>query len=336
MFLANVTVNTIESNGLLMKKLGNAFTYEKSINLIISTPIQDYMHQQQFIEFCIGELSNMQNHSYYKNGFENVMFELRNIMNTINEMNGIVKDLSKRDKRALFPIVGEIYEYFFGSASEKTVKEIWDQLDEENEKHLLISAALFNQSGHATATINAIQQKNNYIDTKIMNIIEKLNDVIIKDEENTDKVTKREKINNLIQILTLAILRYKSYQDKLMSHLINQEFTHIDPEIVPFTYLHSMLDEVELNENVSDNLPWKLFDETEFMNWYQMIPMKISVIAEYIIIEINIPLISIEKKEIYEAIAVPVPMENILMYIQSETPYFITNSPRNEIGFLSV
>lgn len=63
--------------------------------------------------------------------------------------------------------------------------------------------------------------------------------------------------------------------------------------------------------------------------------MKISVVKGYLITEISIPLISVNKKELYEAFIAPFPYNKSVIYIKPEAPYFLTDAQKSEIGYLS-
>lgn len=327
--MANFAVENINSNGILLRKIGDVFTYDKSANVIISTPHDEYLQQQNMINHCIEELHtlyNMSKHISNKNGINNIIFEFDSVARTINEMNKLISNPENRDKRALFPSVGTGFEYFF-------VNEIWRKLNGTNNEAILMSTTLFNHSERMVELIDTIQRKNNVTDVQISTIIEKLNQVVFYAEET---VAKEARINNLIQILTLTIMRYKNFQNKIISFILTQEPSHVDPEIISLSFLHIILDEIEKKTNESSILPWKLFNEFDFLKWYKMIPMKISVISGLLITEISVPLVSIGRKELYEAIAVPVPFEKSLMYIKPEAPYFITDIGKNEIGYLTL
>lgn len=52
-------------------------------------------------------------------------------------------------------------------------------------------------------------------------------------------------INALTQALTLVIIRYLNYQNKLLDHILSKNLIHIDPELIPLNDLKDILRDVE-------------------------------------------------------------------------------------------
>lgn len=170
MAYANYTVNNVETNGLLLKYLGTVHTYEKSINLVISIPHEEYLQQQNFIKNCIIELEKFQ--KTRKMNLDNILFEFKSIQETVNEINTIIMKSKRRiQKRSLFPWAGKAYEFLFGLASEDTVNEILGNINDTQEKVLVLAEGIRNQSDRITDTIDSIQAKNNHTDENVNKIL---------------------------------------------------------------------------------------------------------------------------------------------------------------------
>lgn len=326
---AQVSIENIHPNGIILRRLGNVFTYGKTARLIIATPQEEYRRQQKLIENYVQEIKTLAKASKNKNLFNNMLFEFGEITSTINDMNKLIdKAPQRRQKRDLWMIYGLILEFFFGwTEIEET--SLWNHIDNMDNKMILSSAT------HTFDTINAIEKHNNHSDDKIQNIINKLNELIINSEGNFDEIAHENKIHDLMQFLTLAIIRYKSFQNKLITYLLKSQPSQIDPEIIPVSYFIAMMDEIEQKLDNFSVLPWRLINNLEFVNWYKLIPMKISLMAGNIITEIAVPLVSTGKREIYETFSVPSPNNKVLDVIKTEAPFFVTTEKRNKIGYLS-
>lgn len=335
--LANVSIEKIEPNGLILKHMGEVHTYEKSINILFATPHDEYFQQQTFIENCIEKLKELRNISTIKNEFDSILSEFYILSKTINNMNNIIETKHNRIKRfTLLPWVGKAYEVLFGLTSVYTIEKIQNQITESDDRIASISSGLFNHSEYTMEIIDTIQEKNNDSESRILNIAHKLNEIINQIEDQIYNEEKEAKISSLIQLLTLAIIRYRDFQNKILSHILNRDVTSIDPEIISFSSFQSVIKNIDSRINQSDLFGWSSFNDIELMSWYKLMAMDISIENNQIITKINIPLISIERKEIFETIPAPSLQNNELYYIKPEAPFFITNKQRNEIGYLSL
>lgn len=335
---AYVVVDRVNTNGMILMKIADALPYSKSLNLVIATPIKAYVEQQSFIEECIVNLENLRDNSKHKINIDSVIYEFKYLSNIIRDMNHMIRGNSNRKKRsrAMLPGVGEFFESFIGTASEKTIDKIYEILRQEGEKRIQIVGMLESQSNSTIKMIELIQNRYLESDKRIREIVDKLNEIIENDENEADQIMEKMQIDNLIQLLTLIILRYHSFQSKMFNHVIQQKASNYDPEIVPFKLLHEMIRNSNVSkEEYADIMYWKNMSESELYKNIKYIPMKISTMGDCIVTEINIPLLPRDKKELFQAIPAPTKMKNVFMFIKPEAPYFITNDKRDEIGYLS-
>lgn len=137
-----------------------------------------------------------------------------------------------------------------------------------------------------------------------------------------------------MQRLTLVIIRYLNYQNKLLAHILSRDLVRIDPELIPIPFLRAILEEIQGKIKNEFMLSWNLWENGKAVEWYKTIPMKATIVKKNVILEFIIPIISRTKKELYVVISTPVPSENSLMYIHPTAPYTITNEIKNEIGYL--
>lgn len=163
----------------------------------------------------------------------------------------------------------------------------------------------------------------------------KLNELIDMTNVNFKEIAKEERINELIRILSLKLEKLRNFQSKIVSFILKNEWSEIDPEIISFSYLQTILNEIKHKINGSDIFPWNLFNENNLLYWYQKLPMRITVKSGKIVTEIEIPLISTKENNIYKAITAPFVRNGFLYCIIPEAPYFISDEVANEIGFLS-
>lgn len=305
MVLSEVLIEEIKPKGLILEKLGDAYIHDKVIKLLIKTPHEEYIKQQNFIINTIHTLNDLRNVSYDKNSFDNIIYELKLISNTISEINEmIINNSASRSKRetvddAWYVI---IWDFIFDCICSTNV----------DEAVTMIATLLNNQSQEMIKTVIAIQAKNNDTDTRIYNIVNKLDELVEEINLYGKTIEHEIRISNLIQLLTFAIIRYKSFQNKVVTYILEGVPIHLDPEIFPISVFKSILSEVMKNTNETEMWPWNFANEKSFINWYQIIQMTVAVEKDHISIEINIPLLSPNKREIYEAIPAPFSFDNAL------------------------
>lgn len=123
-------------------------------------------------------------------------------------------------------------------------------------------------------------------------------------------------------------MRYVNYQNKILEHVLANNVIHIDPELVPVSFLESVILEVEKSLRNEQMLPWNLIAKDKKLEWYKSIPMKTFVVSKNIIIEFSIPIISRNKRELYELIPAPMIKDEYLLFIQPASPFIITNEKK--------
>lgn len=327
---AIVTVEKIETNGLMFKTMGNVYSYEQSWKIVTVISEEKFKEEQIFIESRINDLKKLNDKNTNKN-VNFVLEEFERLNNVIKEINSIVLDEKPtRIKRAIVPFGGTLVEWILGNPDEYTLKEIIKQIEENRQNNIQTDLIIKNQTIYMQKLIEAIEEKNSLVNTeieKLVHSIQFLTSIAIKEERNGE-------INALTQALTLVIIRYLNYQNKLLTHILSRDLIRIDPELIPISFLRTILEEIQGKIKNEFMLPWNLWENGKAVEWYKTIPMKTSIVDKNVVLEFIIPVISRIKKELYEVISTPVLRENTLVYIHPTTPYIITNEIKNEIGYL--
>lgn len=311
--------------------------YDRSLNLIITTPFNDFLKQQEKIESYIEQLENFRNCSENRVSIDFVITEFRFILSIINDMNRVISSTPHRGKReAYFPVVGTVFEIFFGSASEDTTNKLWNNLKKAENRMSALSDTMFKDHGSTVRLLSSIQEKNTDTDSRIKQMLSKLNELVEQQNSENNKFFTEIQISRVIQTLSMVTTRYRSVQNKICAYLIQQRPANIDLAIIPFATLKRILNSIDTSTiNQSETMPWKSIDEFEIYHYLSLIPMKLSVVNGCIVTEILIPLVLKEGKEIYEAIPAPSPLKSHLIVVKTEAPYFVTNRERSEIGYMS-
>lgn len=169
---ARIMIQEIKTNGLLLRKIGQAYMYDRSLNLIITTPFNDFLKQQEKIESYIEQLENFRNCSENRVSIDFVITEFRFILSIINDMNRVISSTPHRGKReAYFPVVGTVFEIFFGSASEDTTNKLWNNLKKAENRMSALSDTMFKDHGSTVRLLSSIQEKNTDTDSRIKQML---------------------------------------------------------------------------------------------------------------------------------------------------------------------
>jgi hypothetical protein len=331
-----VQIEKMDTNGLMFKKMGYVYTYEQSWKIITMIPEEKFTSEQKFIKTRINDIKMLQNSV----GSENkniliVMEEFERLNDVIKEINTIVtEERPKRQKRALFPFGGTLVEWILGNPDKYTVQEMLSQIENNKLKNNITDYFVRNQTIYMGKLIEAIENKNLRVNAEIVKLIDSIkylasnfSELVLREEQTTE-------LNTLTQHLTLVIIRYMNYQNKLLDHILSRDLVHIDPELIPLNFLKNTIDSIEKSLKIDQMLPWSVLEKPQILEWYRSIPMRTSVVNKNVILEFIIPIVSRSRKEIFESIPTPVPRDNLLMYIHPTAPYIITNEIRNEIGYL--
>lgn len=316
--------------------MGSARIYEKTVNIVITTPNEEYTEQQNIIEDYIEKLGALRNKSKFNFEVDGVMEEFKYIARTIADVNKVVLNTPWRQRReAIFPKVGSTIEWLIGSASEDTITNLKDNIANVKNQQNLISYTLFNHTSATIRTIKNIQLRNEEIDKNIRGIIHSLNDVINTTEDAAASFLNEVKIGNLIHLLTLGCMRYKHFQTKIFNSIMANTIQFLDPEIVPFDTIHEALQKLDVHQLKEEEVRYiRNMNEEGYILAADTIPMKLTVKNGCIYTELIIPILNEEEKEIYEAIPAPSISGKFFLILNIEESFFITNRNRSEIAYI--
>lgn len=329
-----VVVEKIQSNGLMFRNMGHVYAYKKNWKIVTVITKNKFLKEEKFIQTRIEELENLK--LKYKNkNIDMVLNEFKRLAEIINEINTIVMgEQPERNKRSVIPIGGTFVQWLLGNPDEETLLQIFQQIDELRKHNEFTDSITKNNTIYMGKLIDAIEKRNIQANDQINSIIENLSILASNNSAFTNTVLNNDEINMLTQSLTLVIIRYWHYQNKLLDHILSNNLVYIDPELIPLGFLRKTLEKIEENIGNDYMLPWNLLEKRKMVEWYKTIPMKTSIINQNIVIEFIVPVIARNKKLLYEVIPTPFPKNESLVYIEPNAPYIITDEKQTEIGYL--
>jgi hypothetical protein len=332
----SVTVEQSAANGLIFKPTSSVFFFNKMWNVMTYISKEKIRYEQYYINDHITQLEHLKLKLNNDKHIQMVLDEILKLGEVINETDGIILNHTpKREKRAILPFVGSLIEYLFGNPDMDTMKEIIREIEENKQNNIQKDKIIHSNTIFIGRLIETIENKNKNVDKEISAIIKNMNEILAKFNNTISEIETTNGINVLIQSLTLAIIRYKDYQHKLLNHILSGEPIHIDPDLIPLTFLEPILQEIESKLDKDQMLPFAISKREKVIEWYKTIPMRTMVVDENIVFEFIIPVVSRKEKEMLEVIPAPIPKNDHLLYIEPESQYIITDKIRSVIGFMS-
>lgn len=330
-----IHVEQVETNGIILKPMGNVYAYKETWKIVMSFSKEIYMLEQETIEKRLKEIENLKDQLDKSENIDSTIEEIRKLLNAIREINKVIAPERKRPKRAVFPFMGTLIEWLYGNPDEETTDEILEMIKANRQANLDTDKTVLNNTIFTEKLLENIEKRYNYTKKELEAIIIEINKLIETQNVDNNKREIEDKVLIYTQTLTLSVIRYINFQNKLAQHILSNEITHVDPEIVPFSFLEPILHDIQQNISINKLLPWNLLANDKEISCYKSIPMKAYVTEKNIIISIRIPIIARNKKHLFAAIPTPIIKNKVLLYIQPEAPYLITNQAKTEISFLN-
>lgn len=330
-----VQVEQVDTNGIILRPMGNVYAYEETWRIIMSFSKDKYVMEQETIEKRLNELETLRNKIEGNENINITIDEISKLVEAIKEINNVIAPERKIVKRSLAPFFGTAIEWLFGNPDEYTTDAMLNKIKANQIANEETANTILNQTIFTEELTRNIEKRYKHTENELESLIRQINSLI---EDQINDNNEREIENKILlytQTLTLSVMRYINFQNKLAQHILNNEITHLDPEIVPFSFLEPILHDIQQNISTNKMLPWDLLAKDREISCYKSIPMKAHVTENNIIITISVPIISKNKKLLYAAIPTPIIKENFLLYIEPETPYVITNQDKTEISFLN-
>lgn len=331
----------ITSNGLIFKPVADVYKFKEMRNIMTSIP-QSYLKLQQgSMATHISDLEELQGKVNKNENFKVVVNEIKKLANSLEEINDMLTGSAKisvklaRRRRAILPFVGSFIEWAFGNPDDTTKKEILEMMHKLSSNQETTDRVVLNHSIFIRSLTESIKAKNRMVDEEIANIIKNLNSTLSRFRSTANEIERQNELNIYTQVLTLHIVRHKSYQDKLLMHILSNTPIHIDPEIIPLSYLSPIIEEIEKSLGNEQMLPFNLIPNRTTIDWYKYIPMRTSIVEKNIVFEFFIPVVTRAKKQLLEVISAPFPKEEHLIYIQPQSKYILTNDINTEIAYLT-
>lgn len=350
------------SNGLIFKPVADVYKYKEMRNVMTSIP-QSYLKTQQAnMATHISDLEELQKRMKNSDSFSAVVVEIKRLADALDEISNLITENSnyttktsdfttkasnlttkaynfttktERKRRAILPFMGTFIQWAFGNPDEETKEEILELIRMNTVYQQHTDRLVYEHTIFIKSLTESIKMKNRLINDEISNIITTLNSTLSRFNIEANQIELQNELNIYVQVLTLHIVRYKSYQDKLLMHILSEGPIHIDPEIIPLSYLSPVISQMEKDLPHDQMLPFNLIQNKTTIDWYKSIPMQTSIVHKNIVFEFFIPVVARQKRVLLEVISAPFPKEGYLVYIQPQAQYILTNDIYTEISYLA-
>lgn len=335
---SEVVIKEFNTNGLLFQPLGNVYIYETTWKVISSLEMQNFQEEFKLLTEQLQQLTDFKSQIEQEQGnkfdlmtIEILIIEINKLIDTIGEINTILieKENIHRNKRAILPIIGTVIEFLFGNPDEDTMKSQIIKLNSLKNENKQLEYLTLNQTLFTEKLVETIKQTNKKFNTEFNQLINQI--MIIKVELKKEKLISSFLVN--VQIMTISIIRYAKYQSHILDAVLQRQNIQLNPEIIPYSKLKSILEKIQLNLESTQMLPTEIILKNKKINLYKLITMTTKIIDDKIIFEIQIPILSRNKKNLYYIVSTPTPIGDKLYYIEPKTSFIITNKLQNEISY---
>lgn len=333
---AEVHMQLVNTSGLLYNHLGDVYAYEKTWRILTNVDREDYEREFEEMRARSKWVKDWQEKYADKVFMGGVSYQLNTLIDAISGKNDLMfnrRTPPLRKKRAILPFIGSSIEWLFGNPDEDSMDEVIRLIKENKKEIRALSHHVANQTVITGKLADIIQSHFRAVGLRINEILASINVAIA---EHHEVYTIQNNIDAITQTLTLAIIRVKSYQDKLLHHLLADEVTYVDPELVDWHYLNGIFETIESKLETGQMLPWKaLPSANERLAGYKFVSMRTFAHKDNYVLEIYVPIISKVKKDLYEVIATPFMNGERMLYVSPESQYIITDKAKTEISFLN-
>lgn len=230
----------------------------------------------------------------------------------------------ERSKRSWAPLglVGDLFGSVLGLMSDGEGEEIYNYIKDLRSQY---------QSVEETLSRNLLIIESNFMLNKdtysqMRKMIFELNTKVV---DHQKKSNARHEISSLTDIVMLIIKLNEETYHTILEMLENSMDGRI-LNIIPQSLLIKNLNKIESKLYTHQFLPINLEKDSPY-NIFSVSSSRTSLVKDVIITVLEIPIVDISKVSLYKTLTVPLQINNSIIRIKPQTPYFLLNTEKREI-----
>lgn len=310
--------------GIMFQKIAKVNTAYVNWNLCYYYDLDEYFKLREKLGNCIHKMQTVCESITEKTLCNTLLEQLSShsaLMVQNEEMIESYEHTFDRKKRALFEIIGRIYNAAFGLLDADDGRR-YDQQIEMLKTNTLTNKDLIKD--HTTileANMHLHNETFQALRMAIQNLTIETNRLEASQNNVTRDIQYQSYFNTLATISTLIISQQEKASRSIMTVLQNTiKGTIID--LVPIAMLEDDLRSIETYLEEDERLPIHL-DNENIHHLFKVITAKSNMIGRKMIMEISIPIITTEIFQLIKPIPIPSKNGNIMFTIQPQYPYFL-------------
>jgi hypothetical protein len=329
----NISVLNNDQN-IYFDKISDLHYIRDEWNLVIYYNMSTYWQAMQNIQkYVIHIQENSSNNKYNNTSYESLMLQLDKELDEIDHYNKLLmSQYSRRQKRGLIDGVGYIANSLFGVLDERFAEQYQKDIEhiKQNEQHL--QKLLHNQTIIMEAEYN-ILKRHEEVMQKQFSFIEKHLDSL-----NLEINHVRVDISNTMYLTSsclaahIIISNIRRIQNVLISTVTDINQGHINMHLISPEQLSKQINIISSRLQRDLVLPT---DVSNIMQLYKLLKVSSRMTDKYLIIKIEIPIISSDVFELDRIITVPQKRKLQYYHIMPTFLYIGFNINKDAIIFLS-
>lgn len=241
-------------------------------------------------------------------------------MNTLLQTN---KQATRVRRVAPFAGVGWLGHALFGIMDADSAEKIEQQIAECQQNYNYQSQLIKEQTSVINLTANLMKESQAIIDKKFNN----LSQAIMQLSNETDLLRKRDQLLNWAFQLSLIINRLEKTQHNILNMLTDLQQGHISSYL--FTPAQFKRELEKMNDHIPDDQKLPINPQDDMAAFYEIMRGQMRVTKKNVLIQIHLPLVSIEEFQVYHLIPVPSQHNNEHICIIPESSYLLITLKRN-------
>lgn len=335
-------INFNDSQGLYFDKLSTVHVARDDWKLVVYYDVEPYRHGIDLIKLYINYLENTCNNSSIKVHCESVILQIRHSYNELERYNNVLSSHQfpsghARRRRGLINAVGNIANSLFGVLDDHFAEQYKRDIDtlKTNQNHL---AALWkNQTSIVEAEYNVLNRMKTSIDKqhKIFNqyLNQLQNDAnVVKNRVQNVEITNDFLFSSIA--VNSLLTNLKDIQEMLLDTISEVYYGKFNVHLLKPDQLMEELKIISGKLSKDLTIPTDIIP-SELPKLYNLLKVRARMTAEYLIIEIKIPLVNRDSYEIYRIISLPKRVNNNMVTIVPVSDYVAINLQKDSYLILT-
>lgn len=325
----------VNNAGIYYESMGKAYTTQSDWNMIVYFDLEKFDKELELVNNAIQKLSNMC--KLMSNNYENAVTGpkyqcsstinlLRTQFNDMMDMHSLIqmnKQATRIKRVAPFAGVGWLGHALFGIMDADSAERIEQQIATCQQDYNYQRKLIEDQTSVIDLTTNLMKESQIMIDKKFNSLSNAMSQL----HNETDLVRKREQLLGWVFQLSLIIDRLEKIQHNIINMLTDLQQGHVSSYLfTPKQFKHEL-------ETINDHIPsgqrLPLNPQHDMTAFYEIMRGQMRVTKNSILIQIHLPLVSIEEFQVYHLIPVPIRHGHEHISIIPESPYLLITLKRN-------